>query len=94
MLKPLNDNVILKKEKAKNTTSSGIIISTKEKNEEGLSVVYAVGPGKVVDGKLEKIDLKKGDKVIYKKYSTTDISFKDEDYMIVKYSDILAVVEE
>ena len=93
MLKPLNDNVILKKEKVKNTTSSGIIISTKEKDEEAISIVYAVGPGKMIDGQLEKIDLKKGDRVIYKKYSTTDITYQDEDYMIVKYSDILAVVE-
>lgn len=94
MIKPLNDNVILKKEKVKNQTVSGIILSTKEKDEEAISTVFAVGPGRMVDDKLEKIDLKKGDRVIYKKYSTTDMTYQGEDYMIVKYSDILAVVEE
>lgn len=94
MIKPLNDNVILKKEKIKNQTASGIIISTKEKDEDGISSVYAVGPGRMIDGKVEKIDLKIGDRVIYKKYSTTDMTYNDEDYLIVKYSDILAVLEE
>lgn len=93
MLKPLNDFIIMKKEKAKTTTSSGIIITTKEKDEEGICEVIAVGPGKMIDGNLETIDLKPGDKVIYKKYASTDVTYEGEDYLIVKFSDVLAKVE-
>lgn len=90
MLKPLNDNVVLEKKKDKNTTSSGIILSTKEKEMDGVARVVAVGPG-TNDVKMQ---VKPGDDVIYKKYSTTEIKVSDKDYMILHQSDILAILEE
>ena len=56
--------------------------------------VVAVGPGKTEDGKLIPIELKKGEKVIYKKYSGTDVTYKKEDYLLISADDILAVVED
>ena len=92
MIKPLYNNVLLKKEKASNTTSSGIILSQKEKNEDYARVV-AVGTGKVVDGKMHEIPLHEGDKVMYKKYSGTDVKYEEEEYILIDAEDILAIVQ-
>lgn len=93
MIRPLNDNVVLKKEKVINKTASGIVLSNKEKETEYATVV-AVGEGtKDNDGKLVPISLKVGDKVIYKGYSTTSVNVEDESYLIVSANDILAVLE-
>ena len=92
MIRPLYNNVLLKKEKASNTTSSGIILSQKDKNED-YAVVAAVGTGKIVDGKKEEIPLSVGDKVMYKKYSGTDVKYEEEEYILISAEDILAVVE-
>ncbi len=92
MIKPLYNNVLLKKEKVANTTSSGIILSQKEKDEDYAKVV-AVGTGKVVDGKKVDIPLHEGDKVMYKKYSGTDVKYGDEEYILIDAEDILAIVE-
>lgn len=92
MIKPLYNNVLLKKEKVSNTTTSGIIISQKEKDED-YALVVAVGTGKVVDGKKEEIPLSVGNKVMYKKYSGTDVKYNDEEYILINAEDILAIVE-
>ncbi len=92
MIKPLYNNVLLKKEKMVNTTSSGIILSQKEKNED-YALVVAVGTGKIVDGKKEEIPLKVNDKVMYKKYSGTDVKYEEEEYILIDAEDILAIVE-
>lgn len=92
MIKPLYNNVLLKKEKMANTTSSGIILSQKEKNED-YALVVAVGTGKIVDGKKEEIPLKVNDKVMYKKYSGTDVKYEEEEYILIDAEDILAIVE-
>lgn len=86
MLKPLNNNVVLKKEKVVNKTASGIILSTKEEESEGISVVVAVSED------VKNINV--NDRVIYKKYSTTDVKFNDETYYIVDAKDILAIIKE
>lgn len=94
MLKPLQDYVVLEKVKEEVKTESGIILTTKEaKDEPSLAVVVAVGPGKVQDGKTVEIDLKKGQKVIFKKYSGTDLTYEKKDYLLIKAEDILAVIE-
>ena len=74
-------------------TKAGIILpdSAKEKPQE--AVVIAVGPGKEEDGKLTKMQVKEGDKVIYTKYAGTEIKFEDEEYIIVSQSDIIAIAE-
>ena len=93
MLKPLHDYVVLEKCKEEVKTKSGIILTTGEaKDAPSMGVVVAVGPGKMEDGKLVPIGLEKDEKVIYKKYSGTEVKVDDEEYTIVKNGDILAVV--
>ena len=93
-LVPLGDRVVLKHLVAEETTKSGIILpgSAKEKPQE--AEVIAVGPGGVIDGKEVVMQVKAGQKVIYSKYAGTDVKLDDEEYVVVKQSDILAVVED
>lgn len=89
-LKPLADRVLLKQAKAETKTASGIIIpeTAQEKTQE--AIVEAVGPGTEKD----KITVSVGDRVMYDKYSGTQIKMDGEDYLIVKMSDIIAVIEK
>lgn len=89
-LKPLADRVLLKQAKAETKTASGIIIpeTAQEKTQE--AVVEAVGPGTEKD----KITVVVGDRVMYDKYAGTQIKMDGEDYLIVKMSDIIAVIEK
>ena len=93
-LVPLFDRVVLKQLVAEETTKSGIILpgSAKEKPQE--AEVIAVGPGGVIDGKEVVMQVKAGQRVIYSKYAGTDVKLDDEEYVVVKQSDILAVVED
>ena len=93
MLRPLHDYVVLEKVKEEEKTQSGIILTQKAKEEPSRGVVVAVGPGKTEDGKLVKIELNEGQKVIYKKYSGTEIKEDDKDLLLIKAEDILAIVE-
>ena len=93
MLKPLHDYVVSEKCKEEVKTKSGIILTEKPKDEPSMGVVKAVGPGKTEDGKLVPINLKKDQKVIYKKYSGTDVTIDKKDYLLISAEDILAVVE-
>ena len=92
-LTPLADRVLLKPVEAEETTASGIILSTANKEKPVISEVVAVGPGGIVDGKEVKMTLKVGEKVITGKYSGTEVKLDDEEYSIVSQSDVLAVVE-
>ncbi|MBR1779495.1 MAG: co-chaperone GroES [Clostridia bacterium] len=92
-LKPLADRVVIKMEEVKETTKSGIILAGTAKEKPQIASVVAVGPGGVVDGKDVEMYVKVGDKVITSKYSGTEIKFEDEEYTIVRQSDILAIVE-
>jgi chaperonin GroES len=93
MLKPLHDNVVLKKEKIENKTASGIILTGDAKEQPSVAEVVAVGPGANVEGKLQPMNVKAGNKVVYKKYSTTDFKIEEEEYLIISEKDILAIVE-
>ncbi len=93
MIKPLNDNVLLKKEVVENKTASGIILSSNENVEENIGVVVAVGNGKLEDGKRIEMTVKENDKVIFDKYSTTEVTYKDEKYLLISESKILAVID-
>lgn len=93
MLKPLSDRVIVKMEEAEETTKSGIILSSGSKEKPQIAVVVEVGPGEMIDGKLSKMYVKKGDKVVLNKYSGTEVKYEGEDYLIVKQDDILAIAE-
>ena len=92
-LKPLADRVVLKQVAAEEKTKSGIILTAAAQEKPEIYEVVAVGPGGVVDGKEDKMEVKTGDKVITGKYSGTNVKVDGEEYSIVKQGDILAVVE-
>lgn len=92
-LTPLADRVLLKPVEAMETTASGIILSTANKEKPVISEVVAVGPGGFVDGNEVKMVVKVGDKVVVAKYAGTEVKLDDVDYSIVRQSDILAIVE-
>lgn len=92
-LVPLGDRVVLKQLVAEEITESGILIPGEAKEKPQQAEVIAVGPGGVVDGKDIKMEVKVGDKVIFAKYSGTEVKIDKEEYIIVKQNDILAVVE-
>ena len=92
-IKPLGDRVVTKMAEAEETTQSGIILAGSAKEKPQFAEVIAVGPGGVVDGKEVKMELKAGDKVIMSKYAGTEVKLEDEEYIIVKQSDILAIIE-
>ena len=92
-LKPLGDRVVLKQLVAEETTKSGIVLPGQNKEKPQQAEVVAVGPGGVVDGKEVKMEVKTGNQVIYSKYAGTEVKLEDETYIIVKQSDILAIVE-
>ncbi len=93
MLKPLHDNVVLKKEKVEKKTASGIILTGDVKEQPSFAEVAAVGEGALVDGKIMAPTVKVGDKVVYKRYSATEFKFEEEEYLIIAEKDILAIVK-
>jgi len=93
-IKPLFDRVVIKQVEAEETTKSGIVLPGNAKEKPQEAEVLAVGPGGVVDGKEITMQVKVGDRVIYSKYAGTEIKFNSEEYIIVKQSDILAVIEK
>ncbi len=93
MLKPLSDRVVLKMVEAEETTKSGIILAGSAKEKPSVAEVVAVGPGGVVDGETVEMNVKVGDRVITSKYSGTEVKYQDEEYVIVRVGDILAIVE-
>lgn len=92
-LKPLEDKVVLKMTEAEETTKSGIILASASKEKPQVAVVVAVGPGKTEDGKVIPMTVKVGEKVITSQYSGSNVKLDGEEYVIVKQSDILAIVE-
>ena len=92
-LVPLGDRVVLKQYEAEEKKKSGIILASKTQEKPQEAEVIAVGPGGVVDGKEVTMQVKVGDKVIYSKYSGNEVKLGDEEYIIVRQNDILAVVE-
>ena len=92
-LKPLADRVVIKMVEAEETTKSGIILTASAKEKPQVAEVLAVGPGGNVDGKDIVMHVNVGDKVITSKYSGTEVKVDGEDLIIVRQSDILAVVE-
>lgn len=92
-LKPLADRVVVKMTEAEETTKSGIILSGAAQEKPQVAVVISVGPGGEVDGKTVTMTVKPGDKVIMSKYSGTEVKCDNEEYIIVRVGDILAIVE-
>ncbi len=92
-LVPLGDKVVLKQLEAIETTKSGLVLTGDAKEKPQEAEVLAVGPGGVVEGKEIKMEVKVGQKVIYTKYAGTNVKLEGEEFIIVKQSDILAIVE-
>lgn len=93
MIKPLQDRVVIKMIENEETTKSGIILSSGAKEKPQIAEIIEVGPGGEIDGKVVKMNVKKGDRVIVSKYAGTEVKYNDEEYIIVKQDDILAIVE-
>ncbi len=92
-LKPLTDRVVVKMVEAEETTKSGIVLASAAKEKPQIAEIIAVGPGGMVDGNEVKMEVTVGQKVIVSKYAGTEVKLDKEEYIIVKQSDILAVVE-
>jgi chaperonin GroES len=93
-IRPLHDHIIIKRVKEEEKTKGGIIIpdTAKEKPQEGK--VVAVGKGKILkDGKVAPLDVKKGDTILFGKYSGTEIKIEGEDHLIIREEDVLGVIE-
>ena len=93
MIKPLSDRVLIKMKEAEETTKSGIILATASKEKPQIAEVIEVGPGEKINGKVQEMDVKKGDNVIVSKYAGTEKNYEGIDYIIVKQDDILAIVK-
>lgn len=93
MLKPLADRVIVKMLAKEETTKSGIILSGKSEEKSQIAEVIKVGQGVDCEGKKIEIPVKEGEKVVLNQYAGTTVKYENEEYIIVKYNDILAVVE-
>ncbi len=93
-LVPLGDKIVLKQVEAEETTKSGIVLPGQAKEKPQEAEVIAVGPGGVIEGKEVTMQVKSGDKVIYSKYAGTNVELDGVEYIVVKQSDILAIVED
>lgn len=93
-LVPLGDKVVLQQLAAEETTKSGIVLPGQAKEKPQQAEVVAVGPGGMVDGKEVTMQVKVGDKVIYSKYAGTEVKLGEDEYIVVKQNDIVAIVEE
>ena len=92
-LRPLADRVVLKQLQAEEKTKSGLLLATSAQEKSEMYEVVEVGPGGMVDGKEVAMAVKKGQHVLVGKYSGTTVKVEDEEYSIVRQSDILAIVE-
>ena len=94
-VKPLDDRVLVKQSQAEETTAGGIVLPDTAQEKPQRGKVIAVGPGKLLDsGERGKMGLKKGNEVFYGKYSGTEIKIDGEEYVILRESDILAIIEK
>ena len=92
-IRPLADRVVIKIVEAEEKTASGIVLPGTAKEQPQMAEVVEVGPGGIVDGKEVNMELKVGDKVIYSKYAGTEVKLEGKEYIILRQTEILAVVE-
>lgn len=93
MIKPLSDRILIKMEEGEEKTKSGIILTGGSQEKPQIAKVIEVGPGRYFDGKIEPMNVQKGQKIIVSKYSGTEVKYQNEEYMIIKQDDVLAIVE-
>lgn len=92
-IKPLADNVVLKLAEAQETTKSGIVLASTVKEKPQLAEIVAVGPGGLINGNEVKMYVSVGEKVVFNKFSATEIKLDGEEFLIIRQGDILAVIE-
>lgn len=93
MIKPVADKVLIRMKEREETTKSGIILSNSAKEKTQIGEVIAVGPGGNVDGNQIEMYVKEGNEVIINQYVGTEVKYKGEEYLIIKQSDILAIID-
>jgi len=94
-VKPLDDRVLVKQSEAEQKTAGGIVLPDTAKEKPQRGVVKATGPGKLLDsGVRGEMSLKKGDEVFYGKYAGSEIKIDDKEFVILKESDVLAIIEK
>ena len=93
-VKPLFDRVVIKNVETEEVTKGGIVLPGSAKEKPQMAEVLAVGPGGLVDGKEVTMQVKVGQKVIYSKYAGTEVKLDNQELILVRQSDILAVVED
>ena len=92
-LQPLGDRILIKVKEEEKTTATGILLPDTAKEKPVMGTVLAVGNGEIVDGKKVPLDVKEGDTVIYSKYAGSEVKFENEEYLILRQSDVLAIVK-
>jgi chaperonin GroES len=93
-LRPLHDRIIVKRIEGEEKTKSGIIIPATAKEKPQEAKVIAVGPGKLTDdGKLQPMEVQKGDRILFGKYSGSEIKIEGEEHLIIREDDVLAILE-
>ncbi|UKI18820.1 MAG: co-chaperone GroES [Oscillospiraceae bacterium] len=92
-IRPLFDRVVVKSVDSEETTKSGIVLPGAAKEKPQMAEVVAVGPGGNVDGKEITMQVKVGDKVIYSKYAGNEVKLDGSEFVVIRQSDVLAVVE-
>ncbi|TYP54237.1 co-chaperone GroES [Thermosediminibacter litoriperuensis] len=92
-IRPLGDRIVIKVLEKEEKTKGGIVLpdTAKEKPQKG--EVIAVGTGEIIDGKKVPLEVKVGDKIIFSKYAGTEVKLDDEEYLILRQSDVLAIIE-
>ena len=93
MIKPLNDRVLIKMIEAEVETKSGIILTSASQEKPQIAEVIAVGPGGVINGNEVKMYVNVGEKVVFNKFSATEVKLDGVEYLIIRQGDILAVIE-
>jgi chaperonin GroES len=92
-IKPLGDRVVIKVVEVEETTKSGIVLPGTAKEKPLQGEILAVGSGEMVDGKKIPLEVAVGDRVIYSKYAGTEVKMDGNEYLIIRQSDILAIVQ-
>lgn len=92
-LKPLGDRIIVKALKSEDKTKGGIVLPDSAKEKSQQAKVIAVGSGKVIGDKIVPLEVKKGNKILFGKYSGDEVKVGVEEYLIIKESDVLAIIE-
>ncbi len=93
-IRPLSDRVLIKRLEAEETTKSGILLSGSSKEKPQEAEVIAVGPGKIEDGKLIKMEVAVGDIILFSKYAGSEIKYDGIEYIILKQEELLAIIEK